>query len=150
MSAPTFAAPVTLDFEGLEAFEVIGDFYNGGAGGNYGITFRDDAQPLNAYDVDVNFPLFDNPSLGSNILAPVGLGAATMNVANGFAGQFSLQYSASTATSIRLFSGLDGTGELLGTLDLAQTNNGCDVVGAVPVGNCDAGLRRRGPLGDIR
>ncbi len=48
-------------------------------------------------------------------------------MANGFAGTLSFSYSSAAATSIRLFSGLDGTGDLLSTIELDQNanNGGC-------------------------
>lgn len=129
MSAPTFAATVTLDFEGTPASESIGDFYNGGAGGNYGISFGGDAQAWEAA-FSTDLPIFDRPENGARILTVVGdieapFQNGTMNVASGFAGAFSFDYASTAATTISLFSGLDGTGELLTTIDLTGNSADC-------------------------
>ena len=35
---PASASVVMLDFEGMQSYENVGDFYNGGAGANYGVS----------------------------------------------------------------------------------------------------------------
>ena len=40
------ATPILLNFEGLQNHQQIGNFYNGGAGGNYGVTFSKAATAL--------------------------------------------------------------------------------------------------------
>jgi len=78
------ATPVLLDFEGLKDLQQIGNFYNGGAGGAYGVTFSKAATALVDQDAGghgnfANEPspstimFFDQPSLSSS-----------MSVAGGF------------------------------------------------------------------
>jgi hypothetical protein len=128
-AAPAFAAPVTLDFEGTSSFSSIADFYNGGADGNgasgtnFGASFGLDALALQN---DVLGPYFSNAPSGSTIMTAVGPDAA-LNVAEGFANAISFSYSSLAATTVSLFSGLNGTGDLLGTisLDANAQNGGC-------------------------
>jgi hypothetical protein len=128
LSAPAFATPITLDFEGATSFSSVNDFYNGGtdsagaAGSNYGIAFGGDALALSN---DALGPYFSNAPTAGTVLNPVGSNAA-LNSFNGFTGQASFFYSASDATSVSIFSGLDGTGSVLGTFSLfANSQNGC-------------------------
>jgi hypothetical protein len=126
MSAPTFAANVTLDFEGIVSTHSIGDYYNGGAGGNYGITFGGDALAWDNVPLPEALPLFDRAENGASVMTPVtGEGLASMNVANGFAGTLSFDYSSVMDTSVRLYSGLDGTGDLISTIDLTANATNC-------------------------
>jgi len=128
LSAPAFATPITLDFEGATSFSSVNDFYNGGtdgagaSGSNYGIAFGGDALALSN---DALGPYFSNAPTAGTVLNPVGNNAA-LNSFNGFTGQASFFYSASNATSVSIFSGLDGTGSMLGTFSLlANSQNGC-------------------------
>lgn len=128
------AGTVVLTFEGLQCEEAVGNYYNGGTGGNgsgpgtnYGIGFSDNALALQ------DTP--HCPQYGSNIgnlpspytgLFFLGGSAATMNVAAGFDTGFSFYYAAPNHTGfIDVYSGLDGTGTNLAHLDLSMTA-GCN------------------------
>jgi hypothetical protein len=51
---------------------------------------------------------------------------AILNAVNGFTTGFSFFYSSSTAATVNVFDGLDGTGNILASLDLsAQFNQNC-------------------------
>jgi len=124
-TAPAFSA--TLDFQGAGAYNFIQDYYNGGtndagaSGTNFGISFGPDALAL---DNDDFFTYYSN-SPNAGILAAVGEQAA-LNVATGFSGAVSFWYSASENTAVTIFSGLNGTGDVLGTFNLlANAQNGC-------------------------
>jgi hypothetical protein len=128
-SAPA-AAQVTLDFEGPTSFASVADFYAGGSDGagatgpSYGIVFRGDAL---AFRNDALGPYFSNAPSPLGVLAPVGADSA-MNVAAGFTGAVSFFYSATQAVAngVQLWSGLDGTGTLLGSFNLlGNATNGC-------------------------
>ena len=128
LSAPAFSAPITLDFEGATSFASINDFYNGGtdsagaSGSNYEISFGADALALSNDELG---PYFSNAPSAGSVLNPVGSNAA-LNSTTGFTGQASFFYSASDAASVNIFSGLDGTGSLLGTFSLfANSQHGC-------------------------
>lgn len=128
-AAPAFSAPVTLDFEGASSYQSINNFYNGGtdtggaSGTNYGAAFGLDAIALSN---DVLQTYYTNAPTPGAVMAAIGTDAA-LNVASGFAGQVSFYYSAVASSSVSLFSGLNGTGSLLGTiaLDANAQNGGC-------------------------
>lgn len=135
-------AAVVLNFEGVNAtypsgFAAINGFYNGGtssdgtSGTNYGVEFTG-----NALAICLNTPgvVCSNTSRGG--LAPGselgGLfwlnGPETyMNYAAGFETGFSFNYAApNTPGSVSVYDGLNGTGNLLATLDLGLTPSTCD------------------------
>jgi hypothetical protein len=119
-AAPAFAAVVTIDFDGPGSFSSIDQYYNGGTnsdgetGPNLGVAFGLDALALRNDDLG---PYFSNAPSPIGILTPVGSSAA-MNVPIGFAGLVSFYYSSTEARTVHIWSGLDGTGTELGTLNL--------------------------------
>ena len=118
------AAATVLDFEGLQNLEPIDNFYNGGLGGfgsgpgpNYGITFSNNSLALidqgsGGTGVQSNEP---SPPTVAFFLSG---SAATMNVPAGFDTGFSFYYSAFVNGSVTVFDGLNGTGNVLATLNL--------------------------------
>jgi hypothetical protein len=137
------AGVIVLDFEGINPSYPSGngteilDFYNGGTssvgttGTNYGVSFG-----RNALNICLNTPgtvcsntsrggLGDpNSQLGS--LFFLSGGATTMNVAAGFETGFSFFYTAiNQGGSVEVYDGLDGTGNLLATLNLSTTTSSC-------------------------
>ena len=134
-AAPAFSA-TTLDFEGAGDYNFINNYYNGGTndggntGPNYGISFGPDALAA------ANTGNFSNQPSGTTIMAAVqpfdnNLNLlpthAAMNVAAGFIGEASFWYSSGEATTVNIYSGLDGTGSVLATFVLAAnaTSDGC-------------------------
>jgi hypothetical protein len=124
LSAPAFAAVTTLDFETPTSFASIGEYYNGGTGGSgsnigpaFGVSFGGDAL---AVANDVLGPYFSNAPSPLGVMAPVGPDAA-MNVAAGFVYSISLYYSALELVTggVNVWSGLDGSGDLLASFDLS-------------------------------
>ena len=116
-------AAIVLDFEGTGNITPIGDFYNGGAGTNYGISFGADA-------LSINGPSNNEALLpsGVNGLFFLNGSGALMNVSAGFTTGFSFYYSAPFYTGeIQVFDGLDGTGNLLASLTLPMTTNGASI-----------------------
>ncbi|WP_376696213.1 hypothetical protein [Wenzhouxiangella sp. EGI_FJ10305] len=119
---------VVLDFEGLENLEPVEEFYNGGLGGNgsgpgpdFGITFSDNAQAIIDSDAGGTGNFGGEPS-PDTILFFLSGSAATMNVSDGFTNGFSFFYSAiNQPGEIIVYDGLDGTGNVLATLDLPVT-----------------------------
>lgn len=123
----------TLTFEGVGDECAINDFYNGGtdacnnSGTNYGIGFT--SASLGLIDADAggtgNFANEPSPSTALFFLSS---DRATMNVAAGFDTGFSFYYSANADdTFVNVWSGLNGTGTLLATINLARNwnNDGC-------------------------
>lgn len=111
----------TLGFEGLGTFDPVLEFYNGGtsdqgfSGIDYGVSFSAPALGL----FNANFS--NNPS-GITIVFFQSATGFTMNVDVGFIDSFSTWYvnGDPIVGSIEVFDGLDGTGNLLGQLDLPQ------------------------------
>lgn len=125
------ASPVTLTFEGVGDYgTAIGGFYDGGtssagrSGTDYGVSFSD---AMLALTNDALGPYFSHaPSAGT--VAFVQGTDAIVNVAAGFSGYLSFHYSsaASLNNTVNIYSGLDGTGDLVGSLSLnANATAGC-------------------------
>ena len=131
---PSVATAQVLKFEGIGSSGTptvqILDFYNGGGGPNYGISFSDNAYRL-CLNTLTNF--CSNTSRG-NVGDPTsqlgGLvflsGPSTfMNMSSGFTTGFSLFYTAPYIPgSLTVWSEVDGGGSLLASLDLPLTGNG--------------------------
>jgi hypothetical protein len=125
------AAVIVLDFEGVGDVEPVGDFYAGGTstlgvtGPDLGITFSDNALALVSVLAGGSGDFENNP-LGDTILFFLTGDTATMNVSGGFDSAFSFSYSAAEAAFVNVYDQLDGTGNLLASLELApQFNVGC-------------------------
>lgn len=129
-AAPAHAANAWIDFDGPTSFSSIADYYNGGtdgagaSGANLGVSFSGSVLGL------VNDGLADSPSGNYFSNAPTMGGVmfnnmgetGFMNVAKGFTGEVSLFYSSASALAgaVTIYSGLNGTGSLLGTFSLAN------------------------------
>ena len=123
--ASASAAVVVLDFEGVGDLNAVGNFYNGGAGTNYGIQFSNDTLAVVDADAGGSGNFANEPS-ASTIMFFLNANNAILNMAAGFDTGFSFFYSSSTAASVTVWDGLNGTGNLLGTLNLsAQGFNNC-------------------------
>jgi hypothetical protein len=125
-AAPAFSSTITLDFQGMSDYASILNFYNGStnevgeSGTNYGISFNVEAMSL----VNGDFQYYSGePNPGA--LTATGSNAA-MNVASGFTGTVSFSYAAAANTYVNVYSGLNGTGDILGTFTLAANNDGTD------------------------
>jgi hypothetical protein len=118
----------TLTFEGLQNEEAIDTFYDGGAGGfgstggpNYGISFGTDALAVIADQDGGNGNFANNPS-GDTVAFFLSGAGDVMNDAGGFTTGFSFYYSAiNEPGEVDVYSGLNDTGTLLASLDLAVT-----------------------------
>lgn len=129
------AAVITLDFEGVGDFNPVGNFYDGGAGTNYGVSFSPDTLALVDADAGGSGNFANEPS-DSTIMFFTNSNNAILNFAAGFTTGFSFFYTSSTAATINVFDGIGGTGNLLGSLNLsAQFNDNC--VGDPSGGYCN-------------
>lgn len=121
MAPSAQAASVVLTFEGVGDNVAVGDFYDGGAGGDLGIGF------VNAFGLvdgdNGGGGNFANEPSASTVLYFTSGSASTMNVAAGFTTGFSFFYSSANAASVSVYSGLNGTGALLASLSLMSQNN---------------------------
>lgn len=136
-ASPSFAAPVTITFEGPNSFGFIDEYYHGGtdvpgdsshapvSGPNYHVTFGPDAMALSNDGTGggPNGEFFSNAPSPGTILAPVG-SSASMFAADGtsFMGSLSFYYSAAEDFSVDI---LDATDSVIGTLNLLANNGSC-------------------------
>ncbi len=125
------ATPIVLTFEGVGDGAAIGNFYNGGtdsqghAGTNYGISFSSSALGLidTAHGGTGDFS--GEPSASTVLYFP-SAASAILNYSAGFDTGFSFFYTSSAAAVVNVFSGLNGTGALLGSAPItAQYNTNC-------------------------
>ena len=110
------ADTVVLTFEGLGDNDFIGNFYNGGAGGSFGISFSSESISIALISVlnggSGNFTDAPSGDTAANFLVGV------MNVPAGFTA-FSFFYSAADDPGVvSVWSGLNATGTMLGELSL--------------------------------
>ena len=109
---------ITLDFEGIGNQAAVGDFYNGGLGVNYGVEFVGNALGIVAAEAGGTGNFTNAPSMPT-ILFWLDGPATIMNVAAGFTSGFATYYSSiDQPGSIGIYDGLNGTGNLLATLNL--------------------------------
>lgn len=142
-AASAHSTVVVLDFEGVNAtypsgFAEVQDFYNGGtssdgtSGTNYGIGFSSNALAICLNTPGVVCSNTSRGGLGNPNSAQGGLfflsGTQTfMNVDAGFETGFSFFYTAiNQGGSVSVYDGLNGTGNLLATLNLDITASSCD------------------------
>lgn len=121
---PSASAATLLTFEGIGSGDTIANYYNGGTGGDLGISFVNGLALVDG-DSGGGGNIANEPS--GQTVAFFSYGPAYLiNVAAGFTDEFGFYYSAYSAGSVNVYSGLNGTGDVLGTLSLtAQYNTGC-------------------------
>ena len=118
---PVSAQVITLTFEGLGDQQTVGNYYDGGAGGNYGITFSSNSLSIVSYTYGGTGNFLDAPSMPTILFFLQG-GAATMDIANGFDTGFSFYYASSSGNAFfEVYDGFGGTGTLLATGQLSDT-----------------------------
>lgn len=131
VAAPASASVFMLDFEGIPGyFPAIGNFYNGGGGTNYGVSFGPSAQAWHRSEF---------PGLWSNEPSPSGalvfggnlnLDDAYLNYEAGFTTGFSFFYTSFGTSAVTVYDGLNGTGNVLATMNLnSQFDSGCAPAG---------------------
>ena len=122
------ATPVLLTFAGLQDLQAIGNYYNGGAGTNYGVSFSSDVFALKSvfqggaggFSADpTNTPaMFIMGNTGANV-------TGTMNVGPGFSNGISFFYTGAFQETVTIWSGANGTGTVLATMNLSPNNGSC-------------------------
>ena len=126
--APAPNQAIVLDFEGLQPWEAVGDFFNGGTGGegsgpgpSLGIQF---AATAFAFSAVIDGELGGEPVTGFSFDDDGPGNEAFLNVSNGFDTGFSFFYwSLSDSGVASIFSGSNGTGNLLATIELPMTQD---------------------------
>ena len=112
---------ITLGFEGLDTFDDVGDFYNGGPGGSYGVSFVG-ADAWISSSVEGGLGNFANAPSGVTAIALREHPNFTMNVYGGFVDMLTFYYASPyVSASIAIYAGLNGTGELLARAALPVT-----------------------------
>lgn len=125
MASAMAANPIVLDFEGIPDLSPVGDFYNGGGGTNYGVHFSDATLALVDADAGGSGNFANEPS-PNTVMFFLDANNAILTFAAGFDTGFSFLYSSSTAATVTVYEGLNGTGNVLGTLSLtAQGFDNC-------------------------
>ena len=118
---PASSAVITLNFEGIGDLNPVGNFYDGGAGTNFGVGFSSNALAVVDADAGGSGNIGGEPSPSTALFFLDGP-AATMNVAAGFTTGFSFFYSAvNNSGFINVWDGLNATGTLLASLFLPVT-----------------------------
>lgn len=126
-TASASTAVIILDFEGLGNSESVGDYYNGGFGGNgsgpgpnYGITFGSASLALIDSDAGGSGNFGGEPSPDTILFFLQG--SAVLNIPAGFSSGFSFYYSAvSSAGFVNVYDGENATGNLLLSINLPVT-----------------------------
>ncbi|RCW76158.1 PEP-CTERM sorting domain-containing protein [Pseudorhodoferax soli] len=121
-AAPVMAAPVTVDFEAAPSYASVGNTY-----ADKGVSFGGGALGLQN---DADFTYFTNAPSPLGVMFAVDTDSA-MNVAAGFAGLFSFSYASTAAATgaVSIWSGLNGTGNLLASFDLLGNSANCADIG---------------------
>jgi hypothetical protein len=145
-ATPSRAAVEVLNFAGLDGNgqEQVLEYYNGGAGGlgstggtNYGISFGSDALSCSGQPGGSCNTAMIPGGPGANAVFFLTGPGDIMNVAGGFDTGFSFFYSAASDPGVvTVWSGLDGTGTLLATFNLAATGDGSGVPGCEGTNFC--------------
>lgn len=124
LSSAASAAVIVLDFEGVGNFAAVNNFYNGGtdslgnSGTNYGVSFS--PATLGLIDADAGGGgNFGNEPSPDTVMFFLDANDAILSYAAGFTTGFSFFYSSSTAATVTVYDGVDGTGNVLATLNLA-------------------------------
>jgi hypothetical protein len=130
-SARAYADPITLTFDGIADGNPVGNYYNGGAGGNLGIQFSVEGTAFIS-KLAGGFVAFSNePAPGSD--AALGflpsVNPDIMNVAGGFTTGLAFYYTSTVfgfaPAIISIWSGPNGTGTRLGLLVAPETASNC-------------------------
>jgi len=121
-AAPAMASNVTIDFEGVTTDAPVGDLYN-----NLGVSFGLDAI---GFANSLNDTFYSNAPSPLGVMSPVNAApSASMNAigTNTFVGTIAFFYSSLSGGTVTVHSGVNGTGTLLGTINLgANAQDGCN------------------------
>ena len=114
---PASAAVITLDFEGVGDLNAVGNFYAG-----QGVTFSPSTLAL--VDADAGGSgNFANEPTPDTIMFFLDSNNAILNFAAGFQTGFSFFYSSSVAAVVNVWSGVNATGVLLGSIGINAGGN---------------------------
>lgn len=145
------AAVITIDFEGVGNFNAVGDYYNGGPGGNLGIQFSGPTLALVDADAGGNGNFANEPS-PNTIMFFRDAQNAVLNYLTGFTTGFSFYYTSSQRFRVDVFDGLDATGTIIGSIELPpqHTSNCAGDPSGTFCNFTDAGVAFAGTAKSIR
>jgi hypothetical protein len=113
---------VTLTFEGIANMSAVGNYYNGGGGGNLGVVFSPNA--IAGIDIAAGGGAnAGNDPSGVTTMAFLTGSASTLNYAAGFDTGFSFYYAAGQSGFIKVYDDVNATGNVLANLALPTTPN---------------------------
>lgn len=121
------ADSIILKFNGLNDLQQIGNYYNGGGGTNYGISFSSNVFALVSVFKGGAGGFAPDPSQ-SPAMFIMGTGSTVtgvMNIGSGFSNGLSFFYTASSQETVTIWSGANGTGTVLATINLSPNNGSC-------------------------
>jgi hypothetical protein len=127
------AGIITLDFEGVGDLALVDNFYNGGtdslgnSGENYGISFGSGALGCIDSDAGGSCNIANEPTADTIMFFADGNGI--LDFSAGFDTGLSFFYTSSLDTTIKVYSGLNLTGTLLGSIDISNNHQGNNCVG---------------------
>lgn len=114
------ADPIVLTFEGIPNQTPVGNFYS-----SLGIEFSPATLAIIDADAGGGGNFANEPS-PNTIMFFLDANNAILNYSAGFTTGFSFFYTSSTAATVTVWDGLNGTGNLLGSINLVgQFNTGC-------------------------
>lgn len=114
------AAVIVLDFEGVGDLQPVGDFYIA-----QGVSFSPATLALVDSDAGGSGNFANEPS-PNTVMFFLDANNAILNFAAGFDTGFSFFYASATTATVSVYDGVDGTGNLLASLDLsAQGFDNC-------------------------
>ena len=113
------ASPIFLDFEGIADNISVADFYNGGGGTNYGVSFSSGVAQVDS-DAGGSGDIANEPSPSTVLLFLDGTQSSFLNYAPGFNTSVSFFYSSVTDTNVKVYTELNGGGSLLGSIALTS------------------------------
>ncbi len=110
-----------LTFEGLGDLASIGNYYDGGAGPNYGVSFSSNSLSIisNLSGGSGNFSNEPSPITCLFFLT----GSSVMSVPAGFTTGFSFYYTSSASGTVYVWDGVNGGGNLLTSATFSATPN---------------------------
>jgi hypothetical protein len=112
------ATAQTVNFDGITTSAAVNTYYNGGissagdVGPNYGIVFQE-----NDWITTTSYGQTSSPNLAYSAS-----GSGYVNFLSGITTGLNFSYGAFTDANLSVYTGLDGTGTLLGTYTLGQND----------------------------
>ncbi|MGB9074182.1 MAG: Ig-like domain-containing protein [Terriglobales bacterium] len=113
-----------VTFAHLKDLEYIGNFYDGGAGPNFGLQFTANAQAIISASKGGSGNFINNPGGYPVMFFQTGQ-SVTMTATNGIQTGLWFYYSALQAGVATVYSGPNGTGNILASVTLTPNNSGC-------------------------